>query len=316
MNKKLALLVLLLLMGTCSADRWSNTDYERFCAEYARQVYGGTYSDYYNTSQTNATKCVLYHKRGFPDDFYVKVPKDITGRDRCVHRADCPARVWSREWFDLAMDQNSTEDQVCGMCVAVYYAMQTFSPYLDPDATWEDAFDLLLDYSWIEPTSTPTNYCVDGKCSFSCMRDVQRNVQRCEARKDAEWMKVLDNNGIKYTEKDGDCADCPPCPSIDCPECECRVCPECDECEECPNCEYSLEDINSKNRIIRDLNEELISCRESGGRDNITLTNITNDNNGLFKTLKDYNSDMLYWVGAIVLLVVVYVAVIVLDRMA
>lgn len=258
MKKIIFILVLISLINTAQADRWSESDYKYFCAEYTRQIFGWNFKDYYNTSETNATNCVLYPKRGYPEDFWVGVPENIDDRDRCVFRSDCPARIWAREWYDLAFDQNSTEDQVCGMCNAVYYAVRSFTPYIEEDADRADIMRLLHDFQWVEMESTPSGYCIEGRCGLACVKAIGISVDKAIIRNDNKWQKIFDNAGIKVVETG---VECPVCPPLTCPECECRVCDECDDCVACNVCSITQNDIDSKDVVISALNKELISCR-------------------------------------------------------
>jgi len=299
MKKIISILILISLINVVQADRWSESDYKYFCAEYTRQIFGWNYKDYYNTSETNATKCVLYPKYGYPKDFWVGVPDDIDDRDRCVFRSDCPARIWAREWFDMAFDQNNTEDQVCGMCNAIYYAVRSFTPYLKEDADRDDIMQLLHDFQWLAMESTPSGYCIEGRCGMSCVKAIGISVDKAIIRNDNKWQKVFDNAGIKVVETG---VECPICPPLTCPECECRVCNECDECTTCDVCSITQDDIDSKDIVIDGLNKELISCRS-----------VENDVSSV-DAVEDTNWNILYALGIVGIVFIVVALVFYMDR--
>lgn len=263
MNKIIYTLILISLISTVQADRWSQSDYEYFCAEYSKQIFGWNFQDYYNTSETNATNCVHYPVKGYPEDFWVGVPDDYADRDQCTFRSNCPARIWAREWFDMAFDQNNTEDQVCGMCNAIYYAVRSFNPYLKDDADRDDIMQLLHDFQWLAMETTPSGYCVEGHCGMSCMKAIDVSVEKAIVRNDKKWQEIFDAGGIKVVEQPAGADSCPACPPLTCPECECRVCPEPEVCKECEACEYTKADLDEKDNTINDLNEALIECQPS-----------------------------------------------------
>jgi len=268
MDKIKLLLLLYLIASPVSAanlGRWSRDDYREFCAESAREIFGWTYDDYYDTDVTNATNCVLYPFYGFPDDFWVNVPENIDSRERCLFKHDCPASAWASEWFNLSFKQEESERQVCGYCVALYYALHDLDRTLPDNATNTEVLKAIDKYGWgSEWVESGTSYCVDGECAFTCRKAVELNVRKCEQRKDRECQSKLGLANMTVSGID----ECPVCPICEkcAPPVECRKCPDCPVCMDCPTCEdcskYQVE-IDSLKQTINSLNQELIFYKES-----------------------------------------------------
>jgi hypothetical protein len=264
MDKIKLLFVVYLLstfVGASNLGRWAKDDYKYFCAETARDIFGWTYDNYYNTDITNATNCVLYPYYGFPDDFWVSVPTNIDDRERCLFKYDCPARAWASEWFNMSFKQTQAERQVCGYCISLYYALHDLERTLPDNATNADVLKAVDRYSWgVETVATGQTYCVEGECAFSCRKAVDLNVLKCEQRKDRECEKKLGYSNVS-TPVGVVCPICEKCfPSVECRKCpDCQVCETCQKCEDCAQYQVEIKDLKN---TIDSLNEELIFYKE------------------------------------------------------